>query len=89
MSLNWVEKHSTNCKHCGHLVDERECVPEDDGDICQDCYNILKNERPVSEVDPLYPWWRCPNCGDKWLYPHQDNIDSSTCDNCAKEQSND
>ena len=56
MSLNWVEKHSTNCKHCGHLVDERECVPEDDGDICQDCYNILKNERPVSEVDPLYPW---------------------------------
>ena len=38
MSFNWIEKHSTNCKNCGHLVDERECVPEDDGDICQDCY---------------------------------------------------
>jgi formylmethanofuran dehydrogenase subunit E len=51
MSLNWVEKHSTNCKHCGHLVDERECVPEDDGDICQDCYNILENERKEQSND--------------------------------------
>ena len=42
MSFNWIEKHSTNCKNCGHLVDERECVPEDDGDICQDCYQIVR-----------------------------------------------
>jgi hypothetical protein len=47
------------------------------------------NKLTNSPQEPLYPWWRCPNCGDKWLYPHQDNIDSSTCDNCAKEQSND
>ena len=39
MSFNWVEKHSTNCKNCAQLMDERECIPEDDGDICQDCYN--------------------------------------------------
>jgi hypothetical protein len=44
MSFNWIEKHSTNCKNCGHLVDERECVPEDDGDICQDCYQIVIEE---------------------------------------------
>ena len=42
MSFNWIEKHSTNCKHCGHLVDERECIPEDGGDVCQDCHQIVK-----------------------------------------------
>jgi hypothetical protein len=42
MSFNWIEKHSTNCKYCNYLVDERECVPEDDGDVCQDCYQIVK-----------------------------------------------
>ena len=48
MSFNWIEKHSTNCKHCNHLVDERECVPEDDGDVCQDC------EMP--KVGDLWDW---------------------------------
>ncbi len=52
-NLKWIEKHSTNCKRCGHLVDERDCVPEDDGDICQECYQraLVNAERYLSAAD--------------------------------------
>ena len=28
--------------------------------------------------------WSCPNCGDSWAQPYQDDVGSSTCDNCSE-----
>jgi len=35
----WIDRHSVNCSNCSKLVDERECMPlEEGGSLCQACF---------------------------------------------------
>lgn len=34
----WIDRHSVNCSKCSKLVDERDCMPlEEGGSLCQEC----------------------------------------------------
>ena len=34
----WIDRHSVNCSKCSKLVDERECMPlEEGGSLCKEC----------------------------------------------------
>lgn len=44
MSQAWIDRHSVNCIVCSELVDERDCLPGDEGEgsICPRCQRIRK-----------------------------------------------
>jgi formylmethanofuran dehydrogenase subunit E len=51
LTEEWIEKHSVNCRICGELVDERDCVTPDDGfgDICPNCIEEAKKQGLIKD----------------------------------------
>jgi len=43
----WIGAHSVNCAVCDTLVDERDCAPSADGDVCPECQvlDAIESER--------------------------------------------
>lgn len=40
----WIDRHSINCCNCGALVDERDCMPVKEGELCKECQISWKEE---------------------------------------------
>ena len=41
----WVDSHSVNCRKCGALIDERECIHTGDNDAPYECYPDCKTSK--------------------------------------------
>jgi len=62
MNNSWIDKHSINCIVCNALVDERDCVPYGEGQVCPDC----ESKNPDIALANQYSDWK----GVDWVEPN-------------------